>query len=324
MVKVVLPLLVQVLHDHIAYRFEVLEVIGKGSFGQVLKCLDHKNNELVAIKMIRNKKRLVLCKHSIVCGISPAFIRNWLCFFPENKVFSLLYFTMSLQNHTRSTPTLSHTAITQILSHARTLPKSEDLGLAWNNSDQYQSWSRMCSVLIFRNKQTNRQNGCKLSQTAGLAATSCKPTAILIIQHCLQELQCKRFPSQIMIVHICLRPCTVLQYECFISVKVSSPGSGWVEDPGCNKEERQRQPAQRHPHEGILLLPQPPVHLFWTARVSIQQAVWRLQILIHLVYFFFCNAFFCRLLGHICILVHLSSGSTYMSSSRKTTSKASV
>uniref|UniRef100_A0A3Q0R5G3 dual-specificity kinase n=1 Tax=Amphilophus citrinellus TaxID=61819 RepID=A0A3Q0R5G3_AMPCI len=46
----------QVLHDHIAYRFEVLEVIGKGSFGQVLKCLDHKNNELVAIKIIRNKK----------------------------------------------------------------------------------------------------------------------------------------------------------------------------------------------------------------------------------------------------------------------------
>ncbi|XP_024862342.1 dual specificity tyrosine-phosphorylation-regulated kinase 4 isoform X2 [Kryptolebias marmoratus] len=48
---------VRVLHDHIAYRFEVLEVIGKGSFGQVLKCLDHKTNELVAIKMIRNKKR---------------------------------------------------------------------------------------------------------------------------------------------------------------------------------------------------------------------------------------------------------------------------
>ncbi|KAJ0069584.1 hypothetical protein NL108_010409, partial [Boleophthalmus pectinirostris] len=48
---------IRVLHDHIGYRFEVLEVIGKGSFGQVLKCLDHKNNELVAIKMIRNKKR---------------------------------------------------------------------------------------------------------------------------------------------------------------------------------------------------------------------------------------------------------------------------
>ncbi|XP_015208600.2 dual specificity tyrosine-phosphorylation-regulated kinase 4 isoform X1 [Lepisosteus oculatus] len=48
---------IKVLHDHIAYRFEVLEVIGKGSFGQVLKCLDHKTKELVAVKIIRNKKR---------------------------------------------------------------------------------------------------------------------------------------------------------------------------------------------------------------------------------------------------------------------------
>ncbi|KAK7805446.1 hypothetical protein U0070_017729 [Myodes glareolus] len=32
-------------------------MIGKGSFGQVVKCLDHKNNELVALKIIRNKKR---------------------------------------------------------------------------------------------------------------------------------------------------------------------------------------------------------------------------------------------------------------------------
>ncbi|XP_034501472.1 dual specificity tyrosine-phosphorylation-regulated kinase 4 isoform X4 [Ailuropoda melanoleuca] len=47
----------KVLHDHIAYRYEVLEMIGRGSFGQVAKCLDHKNNELVALKIIRNKKR---------------------------------------------------------------------------------------------------------------------------------------------------------------------------------------------------------------------------------------------------------------------------
>uniref|UniRef100_A0A671RB72 dual-specificity kinase n=2 Tax=Sinocyclocheilus anshuiensis TaxID=1608454 RepID=A0A671RB72_9TELE len=47
----------KVLHDHIGYRYEVLEVIGKGSFGQVWKCLDHKTNEMVAIKIIRNKKR---------------------------------------------------------------------------------------------------------------------------------------------------------------------------------------------------------------------------------------------------------------------------
>ncbi|XP_071453889.1 dual specificity tyrosine-phosphorylation-regulated kinase 4 [Hetaerina americana] len=47
----------KVLHDHIAYRYEILEVIGKGSFGQVIKALDHKTNKHVAIKIIRNKKR---------------------------------------------------------------------------------------------------------------------------------------------------------------------------------------------------------------------------------------------------------------------------
>lgn len=45
-----------VLSDHIAYRYEVISVLGKGSFGQVLKCLDHKIHQLVALKIIRNKK----------------------------------------------------------------------------------------------------------------------------------------------------------------------------------------------------------------------------------------------------------------------------
>ncbi len=47
----------QVIHDHICYRYEILEVIGKGSFGQVIRALDHKTNQYVAIKIIRNKKR---------------------------------------------------------------------------------------------------------------------------------------------------------------------------------------------------------------------------------------------------------------------------
>lgn len=46
-----------VLQDHIAYRFEVVEFLGKGSFGQALKCVDHKTGEIVAIKIIRNKKK---------------------------------------------------------------------------------------------------------------------------------------------------------------------------------------------------------------------------------------------------------------------------
>jgi dual specificity tyrosine-phosphorylation-regulated kinase 2/3/4 len=44
-------------HDHISYRYEVLDMLGKGSFGQVAKCYDHKTGEYVAIKIIRNKKR---------------------------------------------------------------------------------------------------------------------------------------------------------------------------------------------------------------------------------------------------------------------------
>ncbi|CAF2587864.1 unnamed protein product [Rotaria sp. Silwood2] len=43
--------------DHIYYRFEILETLGKGSFGIVLRCYDHKKKEAVALKIIRNKKR---------------------------------------------------------------------------------------------------------------------------------------------------------------------------------------------------------------------------------------------------------------------------
>jgi len=43
--------------DHLAYRYEIVDILGKGSFGQVVRCVDHKTGDLVAIKIIRNKKR---------------------------------------------------------------------------------------------------------------------------------------------------------------------------------------------------------------------------------------------------------------------------
>ncbi|ODH51253.1 CMGC/DYRK/DYRK2 protein kinase [Paracoccidioides brasiliensis] len=46
-----------VLGDHLAYRYEIVDILGKGSFGQVVRCVDHKTGALVAVKIIRNKKR---------------------------------------------------------------------------------------------------------------------------------------------------------------------------------------------------------------------------------------------------------------------------
>ncbi|KNC77196.1 CMGC/DYRK/DYRK2 protein kinase [Sphaeroforma arctica JP610] len=46
-----------VLHDHLNFRYELLESLGKGSFGHVMKAYDHMNKQLVAVKIIRNKKR---------------------------------------------------------------------------------------------------------------------------------------------------------------------------------------------------------------------------------------------------------------------------
>ena len=45
--------------DHLAYRYEIIELIGKGTFGQVLKCFDHCSREIVAVKVIKNKPKLI-------------------------------------------------------------------------------------------------------------------------------------------------------------------------------------------------------------------------------------------------------------------------
>lgn len=46
-----------VMKDHLAYRYEVLDKLGSGSFGQAVKCFDYKLKQMVAVKVIRNKKR---------------------------------------------------------------------------------------------------------------------------------------------------------------------------------------------------------------------------------------------------------------------------
>jgi hypothetical protein len=43
--------------EQVGYRYEIIDILGKGSFGQALKCFDHKSKSTVALKIIRNKKK---------------------------------------------------------------------------------------------------------------------------------------------------------------------------------------------------------------------------------------------------------------------------
>ena len=44
-------------------RYQILNNLGKGAFSDVYKCKDHKNNNIVAIKVIRNERRFHRCAY---------------------------------------------------------------------------------------------------------------------------------------------------------------------------------------------------------------------------------------------------------------------
>lgn len=46
--------------DHIAYRYEILHILGEGSFGVVINCFDHKMQVPVAIKILRSGSQFTL------------------------------------------------------------------------------------------------------------------------------------------------------------------------------------------------------------------------------------------------------------------------
>ncbi|KAG0198413.1 hypothetical protein BGX28_008175 [Mortierella sp. GBA30] len=100
-------------HDHLMFRYEILDMLGKGSFGQVAKCYDHKTGEYVAIKIIRNKKRFhcqavvevkILDnlnkwdpdnKHNLIRMTDNFYFRNHLCIASELLSINLYEFIKS-------------------------------------------------------------------------------------------------------------------------------------------------------------------------------------------------------------------------------------
>ncbi|KAF9388536.1 hypothetical protein CPC16_006455 [Podila verticillata] len=102
-----------VTHDHLMFRYEVLDMLGKGSFGQVAKCYDHKTGEYVAIKIIRNKMRfhcqavvevkILDClnkwdpedKHNLIRMTDNFYFRNHLCIASELLSINLYEFIKS-------------------------------------------------------------------------------------------------------------------------------------------------------------------------------------------------------------------------------------
>jgi serine/threonine protein kinase len=46
--------------DAIAYKYEVIALLGRGSFGRVFKAYDHKKKEYVALKIIKNQEKFTI------------------------------------------------------------------------------------------------------------------------------------------------------------------------------------------------------------------------------------------------------------------------
>lgn len=73
--------------DHILYRYEIVDILGKGSFGQVVRCVDHKTGGLVAIKIIRNKKRFH--QQALVEVDILQKLREWVSITHKRRTFRL-------------------------------------------------------------------------------------------------------------------------------------------------------------------------------------------------------------------------------------------
>ena len=99
-------------NDHIAYRYEILEIIGRGSYGQVIRAFDHKERKNVAVKIIRNMSCIIqqakieiqvlykLIQQGDPCPYLVSIVDNWIFRNHIIQTFDLL--DMNLYQHLKS------------------------------------------------------------------------------------------------------------------------------------------------------------------------------------------------------------------------------
>jgi dual specificity tyrosine-phosphorylation-regulated kinase 2/3/4 len=103
-----------VAHDHLAYRYEVLALLGRGNFGVVLRCFDHKTQAVCAVKIIRNKKstndrslaEVKILEHLRGCdpGDGSNIVQMYECFnFRSHLCITFEVLSMSLYDFAKST-----------------------------------------------------------------------------------------------------------------------------------------------------------------------------------------------------------------------------
>ena len=77
-------------NNHLDFRYQIMEKIGKGAFSNVYKCFDHKRDLEVAVKVIRDEERFLVGQsnpkkyYSQVLLPRKARLESW---YSENRTF---------------------------------------------------------------------------------------------------------------------------------------------------------------------------------------------------------------------------------------------
>jgi len=122
--------------DHLDYRYEIKKLLGRGSFGQVVECYDHKRKVMVAVKVVTNSpkfrkqskvevsileflNRSTQSEHIVRMKACFSF-RNHICIVLE-LLSSNLYQLVKLNKHRGFSPQLVKRFTAQLVSSLVTL-----------------------------------------------------------------------------------------------------------------------------------------------------------------------------------------------------------